>query len=351
MSMVTVTKNFNAKMSCDQRTYEYLAPTFIFAPRTRSAASTATDGETKAVPAATLWPTNLYDEPKPSNDNEEDDDEEEDKRNALLAPASLVIDSATAESNKKFRMPDDTWTKLNEVLKRYEGTHNFHNFTSKLEPTSPKCNRFILSFEADKPFVNNDMEWVRLRVVGQSFLLHQIRKMVGTAVEIVAGVTTPETIAAAMQLDKMDLPKAPSVGLYLAQAHFQVYNRKMQDSIQTTHPALDLEDPTVAAAVEQFKQDFIFSHIMQHEDATQTYAKWLRTLDLLPLDYVAQPYAQWKQSKEDWAALTDRAGKREAAKAARLAVMEPTAEPAAEPAAEPVAVVPEPDQSSSETAE
>lgn len=341
MNMVTVTKNFNAKMSCDQRTYEYLAPTFIFAARTRSA-STATDREIKPVPAATLWPTNLYDEPKPSNDDDDDDDE--DKRNALLAPASLVIDSATAESNKAFRVSDAMWTKLNEVLKRYEGTHNFHNFTSKLEPTSPKCNRFILSFEADKPFVNNDMEWVRLRVVGQSFLLHQIRKMVGTAVEIIAGVTSPDTIEAAMQLDKMDLPKAPSVGLYLAQAHFQVYNRKMQDSIQTTHPALDLEDPAVAAAVEKFKQDYIFSHIMQHEDATQTYARWLRTLDLLPLDYVPQPYAQWKQSKEDWAALTDRAGKREAAKAARQAIVEPVAEPT-------VATIPEPDQSSAETDE
>ncbi|KAG6610796.1 tRNA pseudouridine(38-40) synthase [Phytophthora cinnamomi] len=289
MHMVTVTKNFNAKMTCDQRTYEYLAPTFIFAQRARgSGGKEAGKSEEKGEETAAQWPADL-------RDSEEGFDH------------NVVIDSTTLEAHKAFRLSDETLEKLNATLKEYVGTHNFHNFTSKMEPTNPQANRFIISFEAERPFVQNDMEWVRLRVVGQSFLLHHIRKMIGTAVEIVSGVTDPSTIERAMQLTKMDLPKAPSVGLYLAQAHFEVYNLKMAESIQTSHPPLDLKEPAVAAAVEQFKRDFIFDHIMKHEERTRTYAKWLRTMEVLPFDYVAKPYLEWKKEKEEEAERTDRA--------------------------------------------
>ncbi|OWZ14188.1 TRNA pseudouridine(38-40) synthase [Phytophthora megakarya] len=302
MHMVTVTKNFNAKMTCDQRTYEYLAPTFIFGKRARAAASKNTvKNEEKETEAATQWPSDLRDSKEGFNHD-------------------VVIDSMTLEAHKAFRLCDKTLEQLNTTLKKYVGTHNFHNFTSKMEPTNPQANRFILSFEAERPFVQNGMEWVRLRVVGQSFLLHHIRKMIGTAVEIVSGVTGAATVDRAMELTKMDLPKAPSVGLYLAQAHFEVYNMKMVDSIQTSHPPLDLKEADVAAAIEQFKRDFIFDHIMKHEESTRTYAKWLRTMEVLPFDYVAKPYLEWKKEKEEEAARTDRAGRRELAKAARAEV-------------------------------
>ncbi|KAG7394784.1 hypothetical protein PHYBOEH_004662 [Phytophthora boehmeriae] len=295
MQMVTVTKSFNAKMSCDQRTYEYLAPTFIFAKRARFIAKQE-NGEDKKD--TTMWPSNLHHSEEGINDN-------------------LVIDETTLKAHKAFRLSEESLVELNAALKQYEGTHNFHNFTSKMEPTNPQAMRYIISFEVEHPFVQNDMEWVRLRVVGQSFLLHHIRKMIGTVVEVVSGVTGLETIERAMQLQKMDLPKAPSVGLYLAQAHFEIYNMKMEEAIQTSHPPLNLKEPSVAAAVEQFKRDFIFSHIMQHEEQTRTYAKWVRTLETLPFDYIAKPYEEWKKEKEEEAERTDRSGKREAAKLAR----------------------------------
>lgn len=291
MHMVTVTKNFNAKNSCDQRTYEYLAPTFIFAKR-------ASDSEALAV----------------ASDSERGVLDSEEGFNS-----NLVIDATTLEAHRQFRLSDETYNRINEVLRMYEGTHNFHNFTSKLEPSSPQCRRYIISFSTDRPFVENNMEWIRLRVVGQSFLLHHIRKMIGTAVEIVAGVTDANTIERATQMEKMDLPKAPSVGLYLAQAHFEVYNNKVQDSIQASHPPLTLDDPEVAQKVEQFKHDFIFDHIIKHEEATRTYAKWLRTMELLPFGYVAKPYDEWKAEKEEEAKIVDRSSKLQAAMAVRMA--------------------------------
>uniref|UniRef100_A0AAV1TFB5 Pseudouridine synthase I TruA alpha/beta domain-containing protein n=1 Tax=Peronospora matthiolae TaxID=2874970 RepID=A0AAV1TFB5_9STRA len=299
LQMVTVTKNFNAKMMCDQRTYEYLAPTFIFAERSRRArlgeGKTCQDDREQE---ATQWTTDAHDVETDKSDE-------------------IAIDSSTLETHKAFRMNEDTLRVLDSTLQHFVGTHNFHNFTSKLEPTNPQAKRFIISFGVDRPFVQNDMEWVRLRVVGQSFLLHHIRKMIGTAVEIVSGICDPSTIERAMQLTKMDLPKAPSLGLYLAQAHFEVYNSKLADSIQTSHPLLNLKEPAVAEAVEQFKRDFIFDHIIKHEESTRTYAKWLRTMEVLPFDYSSKPYLEWKKEKEAEATRTDRAGRRELAKLAR----------------------------------
>lgn len=297
MQMVTVPKNFNAKMSCDQRTYEYLAPTFIFGKRSSTAAKGVAKNEEGLAGDAVQWPSDLRDSEANFDDN-------------------VVIDNTTLEAHKAFRLNGETLKRLNATLGQYVGTHNFHNFTSKMEPTNPQAKRYIISFETESPFVQNDMEWVRLRVIGQSFLLHHIRKMIGTAVEIVSGVADPLTIERAMQLTKMDLPKAPGVGLYLAQAHFEVYNVKIAESIQTSHPPLDLKDPAVVAAVEQFKRDYIFDYIIKHEEKTRTYAKWLRTMEMLPFAYVARPYLEWKKEKEDEALRTDRAGRREATKSA-----------------------------------
>lgn len=48
--------------------------------------------------------------------------------------------------------------------------------------------RHIVSFEVfGKPFLQSDWEYVELRVKGQSFMIHQIRKMVGLVIARASG--------------------------------------------------------------------------------------------------------------------------------------------------------------------
>jgi tRNA U38,U39,U40 pseudouridine synthase TruA len=70
-------------------------------------------------------------------------------------------------------------------------------------------------------------QWVRLVVVGQSFLLHQIRKMVGTAVAVLRGVAPPDAIPLALSKDRdVITPMAPELGLFLDECFYSSYNKR-----------------------------------------------------------------------------------------------------------------------------
>ena len=112
------------------------------------------------------------------------------------------VAAAAAGSLSAYRVPKETLGRLRRVLGGFVGTHKFHNFTNKMKATDGAAQRFIISFDADEPFVREaeeggadrgaegvadggeeggaeggagGCEWVMLTVVGQSFLLHQIR--------------------------------------------------------------------------------------------------------------------------------------------------------------------------------
>ena len=69
--------------------------------------------------------------------------------------------------------------------------------------------------------------WVRMVVTGQSFMLHQIRKMVGVVVAIMRGLLPENAISLALE-PKRDVvtPIAPDVGLFLDESIFESYNSK-----------------------------------------------------------------------------------------------------------------------------
>lgn len=58
-------------------------------------------------------------------------------------------------------------------------------------------------------------EWLSLKVHGQSFMLHQIRKMVGLIIMIVRTDTPLKLIPETFKENRINIPKAPSLGLLL----------------------------------------------------------------------------------------------------------------------------------------
>lgn len=212
--MKRVTKGFNAKDQCNSRTYSYTLPTISFAPSTEKC------------------------------------------------------------SLQEYRVSHEVLSLVNKTLKLFEGTHNFHNFTSRKAFADPSANRFINLFECGEPFLVNDVEFCVINVKGQSFMMHQIRKMIGLTLAVVRGVTTAETITRSFKENRIDIPMAPGLGLVLDQAHYDGYNNRYGDDGMHELLVWDDCDP----AVQEFRDKFIHPVIVETEINEQPMIKWLETL-------------------------------------------------------------------------
>ncbi|KAA8537450.1 hypothetical protein F0562_026863 [Nyssa sinensis] len=164
--------------------------------------------------------------------------------------------------------------RFNRILKQYVGTHNFHNFTTRIKAEDPSARRFIVSFDANITVTVEGIEFVKCEVVGQSFMLHQIRKLIGLAVAIMRNCAPETLIETALRQDvNINVPTAPEVGLYLDECFFTSYNQKWKDS----HEELSMK--AYAEEAEDFKMKHIYSHIASSEHKEGAVALWLHSLN------------------------------------------------------------------------
>ncbi|KAJ4964676.1 hypothetical protein NE237_016525 [Protea cynaroides] len=180
----------------------------------------------------------------------------------------------TTEKVRAFCYDEKERERFNRILKHFEGTHNFHNYTTRTKAEDPSAQRFIVSFVANHVLNVEGMDFIKCEVVGQSFMLHQIRKMVGLAVAVMRNCAPESLIDTALQKDiRINVPTAPEVGLYLDECFFTSYNQKWKD----THEALNMEP--YAAEAEDFKMKQIYSHIASTEQKEGIVALWLHSLN------------------------------------------------------------------------
>ena len=71
---------------------------------------------------------------------------------------------------KSYRLPEEKYEKVNEVLKLYEGTKNYHNFTRRKDFHDPSSKRHMFTLECEKPFLpeGTETEFAVLKIKGQS---------------------------------------------------------------------------------------------------------------------------------------------------------------------------------------
>ncbi|XP_051032371.1 pseudouridylate synthase 1 homolog isoform X3 [Phodopus roborovskii] len=216
LGLKRVTGGFNSKNKCDARTYCYMLPTFAFAHKDRDV------------------------------------------------------------QDESYRLSAETLQQVNRLLACYKGTHNFHNFTSQKGPREPSARRYILEMYCEEPFVREGLEFAVIKVKGQSFMMHQIRKMVGLVVAIVKGYAPESVLERSWGEEKVDVPKAPGLGLVLERVHFEKYNQRFGGD--GLHEPLDWaqEEGKVAA----FKEQHIYPTIVSTERDERSMAQWLSTLPI-----------------------------------------------------------------------
>jgi tRNA pseudouridine38-40 synthase len=79
----------------------------------------------------------------------------------------------------------------------------------------PRARRYIIKFVAEEPFIIDNMELITLKIKGQSFMLHQIRKMVAIVIGIMRNIVTKREFEQTFEQHKFDIFRAPSLGLML----------------------------------------------------------------------------------------------------------------------------------------
>lgn len=183
------------------------------------------------------------------------------------SPAELAfreVKAAYIAAKRRYRVKPSRIQQLQAALDMYVGTNNFHNYTIQKTFKDPSAKRHIRSFVVNpQPIQIRDTEWLSLKVHGQSFMMHQIRKMVAMAVLCVRCATPLSRMKESYGPQRISIPKAPGLGLLLERPVFESYSRKATASFNKD----PLDFSKYEKEIEEFKQKQIYNRIWDTEES------------------------------------------------------------------------------------
>lgn len=282
MGVIKTTKFFDSKNYCDARTYTYMMPTFALTPFdqapttlgdrvTQTTQKTLEDGVTQKTLGDGVTQTTLGDGVTQTTQTT--------LENGVTQTTDATLENRVRQG---YRVGGGVISDYNQVLELFKGTHNYHNFTSQKDARDASACRYIMSVEASDPFLRGGMEWTVVRVKGQSFMLHQIRKMIGLSIAVMKGFASLDTLKRSFSLDRIDVPKAPGLGLMLEQVHYDKYNRRYGGD--GLHEPITWD--SVNEQVSQFKEEVIHAEIVRKEREENSMFEWLKTLSFHTYDTI-----------------------------------------------------------------
>ncbi|KAJ3976434.1 pseudouridine synthase [Lentinula raphanica] len=255
-----VQRSFNARLLCDARKYTYFFPSYLLIP------------------------------PKPGS-----------HLDGVLREYALSQGSEIPWDNDPFWSPVDptkstpqedmlrkrAWRatpahvdRLRDIVLKFEKTHNFHNFTVARDPKDKTNIRFMKNLQIAEPAVYGETEWIAVSLHGQSFMLHQIRKMMFALVMICRTGTPSSVIDELFGLTSVHIPKMPALGLLLEHPVFTGYNTRVT-SKSPSDP--DYREPIdfdkYSEEMNTFKQRYIYDNMRSIEDRKGLFDGWIRSVD------------------------------------------------------------------------
>ncbi|KAI9742652.1 MAG: tRNA pseudouridine synthase 1 [Claussenomyces sp. TS43310] len=192
------------------------------------------------------------------------------------------IKAAYLTAKKAHRISSNRRERVQEALKIYLGTQNFHNYTIQKSFFDPSAKRVIRSFDVNpNPIIINNTEWLSLKVHGQSFMMHQIRKMVAMVALVVRCGCTLDRIRESYGPDKISIPKAPGLGLLLERPVFDSYNERAVKELEKEK----IDFGRFTKEIEEFKQREIYERIFREEEKDNQFHTFFNHIDHYRTDY------------------------------------------------------------------
>ncbi|KAI0902008.1 pseudouridine synthase [Annulohypoxylon nitens] len=215
----------------------------------------------------------------------EGDDKSEVKKPKEMHPVDRALKQLKAAflaAKRRYRTTPERISQLQQALDQYKGTHNFHNYTIRKSHSDPSAKRTIRSFIVNpQPIQINDTEWLSLKVHGQSFMMHQIRKMVGMAVLVTRCATPLSRITESYESNQISIPKAPGLGLLLERPVFETYNKRARDQYNLA----ELDFGNYEKEIQEFKDSQIYRHIFELEERENSFHTFFHQIDNYKLGY------------------------------------------------------------------
>ncbi|KAL2134416.1 hypothetical protein VTI74DRAFT_255 [Chaetomium olivicolor] len=199
----------------------------------------------------------------------------------LVEQAVRELKAAYVSAKRRYRVTPARVEKLQQALNLYLGTRNYHNYTVMKSHSDPSAKRHIKSFQVNPtPIQIGDTEWLSLKVHGQSFMMHQIRKMVAMAVMVVRCGAPLDTILQSYGPRRISIPKAPGLGLMLERPMFTEYNKKAKGLGRDPIDFAKYEDK-----IAEFKDKHIYRRMFELEEKENSFHLFFNQVDNFRTDY------------------------------------------------------------------
>ncbi|TFY62141.1 hypothetical protein EVJ58_g4062 [Rhodofomes roseus] len=192
--------------------------------------------------------------------------------------------SVDLRRKRDYRMPPDALESLRATACKFAGSHNFHNFTFGREFRDRSCFRFMKEISVADPVVFGDTEWVSVMFHGQSFMLHQIRKMMSALVLTCRTGSPPEIMDELYGPRMVFVPKMPALGLLLEYPIFETYKQKIAKFNEKLDPSetdyrLPIDFEAHREQLDKFKEKCIYPRMREIESEVGLFDSWMRSID------------------------------------------------------------------------
>lgn len=202
----------------------------------------------------------------------------------------------------------DDMSRLRALLSTLEGTHSFHNFTDgKMCASDKQAQRYMIRLAPRELIELGGVSYVPLFFHGQSFLMHQIRKMVGLVCATFRGDVPSDAIQQAFSSPRVNtIPMAPSCALILRRAFYDQYERRRHTEGYPDRNSVHFP------ALEQAKDEFLKTNILPHVASSEGSGEFVAFTEALGLYKLHRPSASITDqaseppSEADKAALLER---------------------------------------------